>query len=85
MSTKSKVPSSRRLSAVSHSRRGAVVTVSLRLRLVPAHLLCERVFVQSRNHKGNVAELAIAAEAAKIGIPVLKPLTEHEPYDLVSS
>jgi prevent-host-death family protein len=41
------------------------------------------VFVQSPNHKGNVAELAIAAEAAKLGIPVLKPLTEHERYDLV--
>ena len=41
------------------------------------------MFVESTNHKGNVAELAIAAEAAKLGIPVLKPLTEHEPYDLV--
>ena len=35
------------------------------------------------NHKGNVAELAIAAEAAKLGLSVLKPLTEHERYDLV--
>lgn len=34
------------------------------------------------NHKGNVAELAIAAEAAKRGLSVLKPLTEHERYDL---
>jgi prevent-host-death family protein len=41
------------------------------------------VFVQSSNQKGNVAELAIAAEAARLGIPVLKPLTEHERYDLV--
>jgi prevent-host-death family protein len=39
--------------------------------------------VQTSNQKGNVAELAIAAEAAKLGIPVLKPLTEHERYDLV--
>jgi prevent-host-death family protein len=43
----------------------------------------EHVFVRSTNHKGNVAELAIAAEAARLGIPVLKPLTEHEVYDLV--
>jgi hypothetical protein len=35
------------------------------------------------NHKGNVAELAIAAEAARLGLSVLSPLTEHEPYDLV--
>lgn len=35
------------------------------------------------NHKGNVAELAFAAEAARLGLTVLKPLTEHEPYDLV--
>jgi prevent-host-death family protein len=35
------------------------------------------------NHKGNVAETAIAAEATKLGIPVLKPLIEHTRYDLV--
>lgn len=35
------------------------------------------------NHKGNVAEFAIAAEAASLGLSVLKPLTEHERYDLV--
>jgi prevent-host-death family protein len=35
------------------------------------------------NHKGNVAELAIAAEAAKFELDVLKPLTEHARYDLV--
>jgi prevent-host-death family protein len=34
------------------------------------------------NHKGNVAELAIAKEAADLGLSVLKPLTEHERYDL---
>jgi prevent-host-death family protein len=34
------------------------------------------------NHKGNVAELAIAKEAAELGLSVLKPLTEHERYDL---
>ncbi len=35
------------------------------------------------NHKGNVAELAIATEAARLGLSVLKPLTEHERFDLV--
>lgn len=34
------------------------------------------------NHKGNVAELAIATEAARLGLSVRKPLTEHERYDL---
>jgi prevent-host-death family protein len=41
------------------------------------------MFVDNPNHKGNVAELAIATEAARIGLSVLKPLTEHERYDLV--
>ena len=41
------------------------------------------MFVTSNpNHKGNVAELAIAKEAADLGLSVLKPLTEHERYDL---
>jgi prevent-host-death family protein len=39
--------------------------------------------VDDPNHKGNVAELAIAKEAARLGLSVLKPLTEHERYDLV--
>ncbi len=39
--------------------------------------------MENPNHKGNVAELAIATEAARLGLSVLKPLTEHEPYDLV--
>jgi prevent-host-death family protein len=39
--------------------------------------------VDNPNHKGNVAELAIATEAARLGLSVLAPLTEHEPYDLV--
>lgn len=42
----------------------------------------EHTFVDNPNHKGNVAELAIATEAAKLGLSVLKPLTEHERYDL---
>lgn len=34
------------------------------------------------NHRGNVAELAIAKEAAGLGLSVLTPLTEHGRYDL---
>ena len=37
----------------------------------------------SSNQRGNAAELAIAFEAAKLGVSVLKPWTEHERYDLV--
>ncbi len=40
------------------------------------------VLTGDSNHKGNVAELKIAAEAARLGIPVLRPMTEHERYDL---
>jgi prevent-host-death family protein len=39
--------------------------------------------VRDTNNKGNAAELAIAAEAAKLGLPVFAPLTEHGRYDLV--
>jgi prevent-host-death family protein len=35
------------------------------------------------NHKGNIAEAAIAAAAIKLGIDVSKPLVEHSRYDLV--
>jgi PD-(D/E)XK endonuclease len=35
------------------------------------------------NVKGNVAELKIAAAATELGIPVLRPMTEHGRYDLV--
>ena len=38
--------------------------------------------MQSSNHKGAVAEAAIAYEATKLGIPVLRPLAEHGRYDL---
>jgi prevent-host-death family protein len=41
------------------------------------------VEVGDSNHKGNVAELKIAAAAAEIGIGVLAPLTEHGRYDLI--
>ena len=34
------------------------------------------------NAKGGIAELEIAAAAVRLGVPVLKPLTEHGRYDL---
>lgn len=34
------------------------------------------------NHKGALAEMAIAKEAARLGIPVLLPAWEHGRYDL---
>lgn len=39
--------------------------------------------MENPNHKGNAAELAIAAEAARLGLMVLMPMTEHERFDLV--
>lgn len=43
------------------------------------------MFVEAHNpnQKGNVAELAIAKEAAELGLSVFAPLTEHERYDLI--
>jgi len=38
--------------------------------------------IVNANLKGNVAELEIAAAAARLGIPVLKPLSEHARCDL---
>jgi prevent-host-death family protein len=38
--------------------------------------------VLSTNDKGNIAEAAIALEAIKLGIDVLKPVAEHGRYDL---
>jgi prevent-host-death family protein len=44
----------------------------------------EHMFVKDDpNHKGNVAETAIAAAATKLGIDVSKPLVEHTRYDLI--
>jgi prevent-host-death family protein len=39
--------------------------------------------MRDTNYKGNVAEAVIAAEAIKLGIDVMKPLTEHARYDLI--
>ena len=39
--------------------------------------------MQSSNHKGAVAEAAIAYEATMLGLPVFKPLSEHSRADLV--
>jgi hypothetical protein len=43
------------------------------------------VFVSEHdpNLTGNIAELKIAAAAVELGIPVLRPMTEHTRYDLV--
>jgi hypothetical protein len=38
--------------------------------------------VLNSNDKGNIAEMAIALEATKLGIEVLKPVGEHVRYDL---
>jgi antitoxin (DNA-binding transcriptional repressor) of toxin-antitoxin stability system len=38
--------------------------------------------VLTTNDKGNIAEAAIALEAIKLGIDVLKPVAEHGRYDL---
>jgi prevent-host-death family protein len=43
----------------------------------------EHALVHDPNHKGNVAEAAIAAAAVKLGVEVLKPQLEHGRYDLV--
>lgn len=44
----------------------------------------EHVFVLriGGNQKGAIAEAVIAAEAIKLGIRVLRPAIEHQPYDL---
>jgi antitoxin (DNA-binding transcriptional repressor) of toxin-antitoxin stability system len=39
--------------------------------------------VLSTNEKGNIAEAAITLEAVKLGIDVLKPVSEHGRYDLI--
>jgi hypothetical protein len=38
--------------------------------------------VLTSNDKGNIAEAAIALEAIKLGIDVLRPIAEHGRYDL---
>lgn len=41
------------------------------------------VNLESSNHKGAIAEAEVAAAAIELGIPVLKPMSEHGRYDLV--
>src|SRR5919109_3382540 len=43
---------------------------------------CSRPLIPSSNEKGNIAEAAIALEAIRLGIDVLKPVSEHGRYDL---
>lgn len=45
--------------------------------------MCEHLFVDNPNDKGNVAEMAIALKAMQCGLAVSKPMTEHTRYDLV--
>lgn len=40
------------------------------------------MFVMKSDHKGAIAECAIALAATKLGIPVLTPVAEHGRYDL---
>ena len=40
------------------------------------------MFVMDSNRKGAIAEAAIALEAIRLGIPVLKPVAEHGRFDL---
>jgi prevent-host-death family protein len=40
------------------------------------------VFAMDSNRKGAIAEMKIAAAATELGIPVLRPMTEHGRYDL---
>jgi hypothetical protein len=51
----------------------------------PSPCAGEHVFVQREtgNHKGAVAEAKIAAAAIALGVPVMKPMSEHGRYDLV--
>jgi prevent-host-death family protein len=46
------------------------------------HLPREYRQVLTSNDKGNIAEAAIALEAIKLGIDVLRPIAEHGRYDL---
>ena len=41
------------------------------------------MLTESGNHKGAVAEARIAAAAIELGVPVLRPMSEHGRYDLV--
>ena len=40
------------------------------------------MFVLTTNEKGAIAELKIATAAAELGVPVLRPLTDHCRFDL---
>jgi PD-(D/E)XK endonuclease len=40
------------------------------------------MFVMNSNVKGAVAEQAIVLEATKLGVPVLRPVSEHARCDL---
>jgi prevent-host-death family protein len=43
---------------------------------------CEHLFAMDSNRKGAIAEMKIATAATELGVPVLRPMTERERYDL---
>jgi PD-(D/E)XK endonuclease len=49
----------------------------------PSGIYREHVFVENPNHKGDVAEAALAFAATKLGLTVLRPWSGHARYDLV--
>ena len=40
------------------------------------------MFAVDTNRKGAIAEMKIATAATELGVPVLRPMTEHGRYDL---
>ena len=46
-------------------------------------LLRDDAEIDSPNHKGTIAEAAIALEAACLGVEVFKPLSEHSRADMI--
>ena len=86
MATCSTCPSSSRRRSGGLSGHGARLdTVCVSLSKLRAVLSVGRGNICSMadaNIKGNVAELEIATAAARLGIPVLKPLSEHARCDL---
>lgn len=80
MSTRTRTPNSAPLSSSLASSR-TLWTVGVLTDGVLSANMCS--VEHNPNHKGNVAELAIAKEAASLGLSVFAPMTEHERYDLI--
>lgn len=52
-------------------------------RAISRRSLWEHAFDGRHEPQGQVAEAVIAAEAIKLGVPVLRPISEHGRYDLI--